>query len=57
MEKPVILAYTIRCGKKYVDRYEVHEDYETALEEYKQLLEQDNLYTASISQAIMGTDI
>ena len=56
-ELPYILAYTIRVDGKYVDHYEVHEDYESAELEYKDLLEQDNLYTASISQAITGTDV
>ena len=56
-ELPYVLAYTINVDGKYVDRYEVHEDYESAELEYKGLLEQDNLYTASISKAITGTDI
>ena len=56
-EKPYVLAYTIKVNDKYVDRYEVHEDYESAELEYKDLLEQENLYTASISQAITGTDV
>lgn len=56
-ELPYVLAYTIKVDGKYLDRYEVHEDYESAKLEYDELLEQDNLYTASISQAITGTDI
>lgn len=57
MEQRYILAYTIKHDGKYLDRYCVFEDLEDARTEYKDLLELDNLYTASLSKAIEGTDI
>ncbi len=55
--KSYILAYTIREGETYTDRYEVFDSIDTARTEYRAILQQDNLYTASISLGIEGTDI
>lgn len=52
-----VLAYTIQHGERYIDGYEVLDDLEDARASYRELLQQDNLYTASISKAIEGTDI
>jgi len=57
MEQRYILAYTIKHDGKYLDRYCVLDDLDDARAEYKDLLELDNLYTASLSIAIEGTDI
>lgn len=57
MEDRYILAYTIKHEDKYIDGYEVFDEYTEARKSYGELLEQDNLYTASISKAIKGTDI
>lgn len=57
MKDRYILAYTIKHEDKYIDGYEVFDEYTEARKSYGELLEQDNLYTASISKAIKGTDI
>ena len=55
--KSYILAYTIREDETYTDRYEVFDSLESARAEYRAILKQDNLFTASISLGIEGTDI
>jgi len=57
MEQRYIVAYTVKHGGKYLSRYCVFDNIEDARTEYKDLLELDSLYTASISKAIEGTDI
>lgn len=57
MDERYILAYTIEQDEEYIDSYFVFEDLEDARAEYKNILELDGLYTASISKAIEGTDI
>ena len=57
MEQRYILAYTIKRKGKLLDIYCVLDDLDDARANYKDILELDNLYTASLSIAIEGTDI
>lgn len=55
--KSYILSYCIKTGQSFKDGWEVHEDLESARSEYEALLERDDLYSACISEGIIGTDI
>jgi len=57
MEQRYIVAYTIKHEGKLLDMYCVLDDLDDARANYKDILELDNLYTASLSIAIEGTDI
>lgn len=55
-----IVSYTITesyIHEKYLDSYQVFESLAEAQKRYADVLKMDNLYTASISIMIEGTDL